>query len=82
MPNAKNSSGLTGRTRYRSSWRGKLILQVEYKQHYFNDLNGSGYYDEGFTTHWRDAKVEDLPGQSIAAGPENQNLALAGTVPA
>lgn len=51
---------LTGRTRYRSNWRGKLILQVEYTRYYCHDLNGSGYYDEGHTTHWRDAKAEDL----------------------
>lgn len=51
---------LTGRKRYRTSWRGRLVLQVEYTRYYCRDLNGSGYYDEGHTTHWRDAKAEDL----------------------
>ncbi len=57
---------LTGRTRYRTNWRDKLILQVEYTQHYCHDLNGSGYYDEGHTTHWRDAKAEDLINREAA----------------
>ncbi|WP_312411997.1 hypothetical protein [Shinella sp.] len=51
---------LTGRTRHRTNWRGKLILQVEYTAFHMKDLNGSGYYDEWTTTHWRDAKVEDV----------------------
>lgn len=51
---------LTGKKRYRIGWRGKVILQVEYSHYYCRDLNGSGYYDEGNTTHWRDATAEDL----------------------
>lgn len=51
---------LTGRTRFRTNWRGKLILQVEYTAFHMKDLNGSGYFDEWTTTHWRDAKVEDV----------------------
>lgn len=57
---------LTGRTKYRTSWRGKLILQVEYKRYYCKDLNGSGYYDEGETLHWRDARAGDLINQVAA----------------
>ncbi len=51
---------LTGRTRFRTNWRRRLILQVEYTCHYCKDLNGSGYYDEWSTRYWRDAKPEDL----------------------
>lgn len=51
---------LTGQTRYRSGWRGKLILQVEYSCHHIKDLNGSGYYDDWSTRHWRDATIQDL----------------------
>lgn len=51
---------LTGRTRYRTSWSGKLILQVEYGYVHITDLSGSGYYDYDNVTKWRDAKVEDL----------------------
>lgn len=58
---------LTGRTRYRSGWRGKLILQVEYTSYYCHDLNGSGYYDVGHTMHWRDADVKDLPAATAPA---------------
>jgi len=57
---------LTGRTRYRTNWRGKLILQVEFSRSYCHDLNGSGYYDEGTTTHWRDATAEDLINRETA----------------
>lgn len=38
---------LTGKTRYRTGWFGKLILQVEVRGKH------SMFY-------WRDAKVEDL----------------------
>lgn len=54
---------LTGKTRHRSSsilGSTKLVLQVEYTASHTKDLNGSGYYDDWTTTHWRDARVEDL----------------------
>lgn len=51
---------LTGRTRHRANWRGKLILQVEYEVAFCHDLNGSGYYDTGTTLRWRDARAIDL----------------------
>lgn len=57
---------ITGRTRYRTNWRGKIILQVEYTRFYFHDLNGSGYYDEGHTTHWRDATAADIINREAA----------------
>lgn len=55
------AEALTGRYRYRTNWRGKLILQVEYTLNHCNDLNGSGHYDEWQTQNWRDAKVTDVP---------------------
>lgn len=58
-------SDLTGRTRFRINWRGKVVLQVEYSRHYFDDLNGSGYYDSGTTQNWRDARAEDLINQEV-----------------
>lgn len=51
---------LTGRTRYRTTWRGKLILQVECSCDHSADLNGSGYYDFWTTTYWRDATFADI----------------------
>lgn len=48
-------SKLTGRVRYRTTWRGKLILQVE------ESLSTARYPDD---THeykdWRDATVSDM----------------------
>jgi hypothetical protein len=46
---------LTGRVRYRSNWRGKLILQVE-----FHDISYVGYVRR--FTNWRDAKLSDISG--------------------
>lgn len=48
--------GLTGKTRYRAGWGGKLILQVEYA------YDGSSFDDMWPRTciDWRDAKMEDL----------------------
>ncbi len=47
-------SGLTGKTRFRTTAFGKLILQVEYSY--------VDYHSDSSTTrvNWRDAKVEDL----------------------
>jgi len=49
---------LTGNIRYRSGWRGKLILQVEESgsQH----ITCGAYIDCRPVRFWRDAKVEDL----------------------
>lgn len=51
---------LTGLTRYRTTLTGKFVLQVEENRYFCHDLNGSGYYDEGHFTAWRDAKTTDL----------------------
>jgi hypothetical protein len=47
---------LTGRTKYRSTWRGKLILQVE--EEWSDDCLYSGPRNSGKL--WRDARTEDL----------------------
>jgi len=49
---------LTGRTRYRRGWFGRLILQVEETGCLF-DPRGGGSYSPDYT-RWRDAKVDDL----------------------
>ncbi len=54
---------LTGRTRFRTGWLGKLILQVEYKYdvvHYNLDYHDCGGDDLSSTIRWRDAKISDL----------------------
>ena len=46
------------RTRYRLTWRGKLVLQV---QETYNNANDRDPHDMGqMVTRWRDAKLEDL----------------------
>lgn len=46
---------LTGKVRYRTTWRGKLILQVE------ESLSTSRYPDDIHEyTAWRDATVSDM----------------------
>lgn len=50
-------SALTGRTRYRVGWFGRLVLQVEV------DLSGSPWIsrmDMGAYTKWRDARCADF----------------------
>lgn len=49
---------LTGRTRYRTNWRGKIILQVEETG---VEFDYDRYHIEcQSVTSWRDAKVVDL----------------------
>ena len=48
---------LTGVTRYRTNWRGQLILQVEFYMIY-----DSVTFTESPPPHWRDARVSDLVG--------------------
>lgn len=43
---------LTGRTRFRANWRGKLLLQVE--------VVGHGGYRGDKYQFWRDAETQDL----------------------
>lgn len=50
---------LTGRTRFRATWRGKLILQVEARQEAWPDWTGT-MPPVGFYLVWRDARAEDL----------------------
>ena len=51
---------LTGRIRYRRDWRGRLILQVQYRAPFIprgrRQPNDGGLMDLG----WRDARIEDL----------------------
>lgn len=42
--------------RYRTNWRGRLILQVSYEHHFGPDSSGYGHSE----TRWRDARIEDL----------------------
>lgn len=51
---------LTGKTRYRTTIFGRMVLQVQEKFHHMKDLNGSGYYDEYDSYTWRDAKLKDF----------------------
>jgi len=45
-------------TRFRSGWRGCLVLQIEET---YNNADGRDPYDMGQTVkRWRDAKTEDL----------------------
>lgn len=46
---------LTGRKRYRVSWSGKVILQVEYLKAFGDSY---GWYEEVPT--WRDATAQDI----------------------
>lgn len=51
--------GLTGRTRYRLGWRGRLILQVEHATHH-RQSSGWVVYPPYMISEWRDATVADL----------------------
>ena len=48
---------ITGKMRFRSTWRGKLILQVEVP--YTHTHPGSFVCETRYA--WRDARVEDIP---------------------
>lgn len=47
---------LTGKCRYRSTFFGKLVLQVQYSREY----STCGGYDSETALEWRDAKIQDL----------------------
>jgi hypothetical protein len=47
---------LTGNCRYRSTFFGKLVLQVEYSREY----STCGGMDSETALEWRDAKLQDL----------------------
>ena len=53
-----NNEKLTGNTRYRHSWLGKLILQVECQIDTCDRTRIEPVFDTKF--HWRDAKVTDM----------------------
>jgi hypothetical protein len=55
---------LTGKTRYRSTWRGKIILQVQEEIKYHATPLMLDYNDRpsvpGRWVRWRDAETTDL----------------------
>jgi len=55
--------GLTGRTRYRTNWRGQVILQVEEYGYASPDP-----FDLEMRNFWRDAKLEDLAVTTVSEG--------------
>lgn len=48
---------LTGRTRFRSNWRGKLVLQVQYIELRQSGMDGKLV---PLAPQWRDATTQDL----------------------
>lgn len=53
--------GLTGNTRYRIGFFGRLILEVEYLMYVKREYGGdSGFYLQEKVTKWRDANFYDL----------------------
>lgn len=58
-PETSSTPGLTGKTRYRLGWRGRLVLQVEYTER--RAMAGGWVVPKPYTVRcWRDATVEDL----------------------
>jgi hypothetical protein len=51
---------LTGATRFRTTWRGKLVLQVQFW--YITSAHGDIHSNAG----WRDAKLSDIKATSQA----------------
>lgn len=71
---------MTGQTRARSNWRGKLILQVEIKSPNptYPRAPRPGPYDpwsSGAFCFWRDATIEDLQELGRAYIPNLQTQA-------
>jgi hypothetical protein len=56
----------TGKTRYRTSLFGKLILQVEIS--YYDDMPHGGMD----RLKWRDAKLTDFTANQMPPAPEQQ----------
>lgn len=55
------SLGLTGRTRHRVGFRGRLVLQIEHR--FLPDTYrppGHGHQPRSYVTAWRDATLADL----------------------
>jgi hypothetical protein len=62
---------LTGRTRYRAGWFGRLIIQVEYatrEPHEGTEGRGTDWLWTGRC--WRDARVEDISHINPPASPK------------
>ena len=57
---------LTGNTRYRANWRGKLILQVEFT--YIGNWGGDVDAGTPDGKAWRDARVQDLSKLTLKGG--------------
>ena len=69
LPQA-DASGLTGKTRYRLGWRGRLVLQVECSER--RAMAGGVVPRLHTVTVWHDATVEDMQvllQDGHAAGP-------------
>lgn len=49
---------LTGRSRYRTTWTGKVVLQVEESGQLYDPRGGGSYSSDQF--RWRDARLQDL----------------------
>lgn len=47
---------LTGRTKYRETWFGRLVLQVEVCTTYISPVDEYDWFD----ISWRDARAEDF----------------------
>ena len=62
MPYPPGSSNLTGTTRYRTSFMGKMILQVEERHiaHYEGRLQPGVERQPVYGTSWRDATAKDM----------------------
>lgn len=44
---------------------GRFVLQVKEIRNHTRDLNGSGYYDEWTSEHWRKATLEEASQSGI-----------------
>jgi len=45
--------------RLRRTVFGTFVLEVQETRHHITDLNGSGYYDEYSSKHWRKATLQE-----------------------
>lgn len=65
---------LTGNTRYRRTWLGKLVLQVEFTERHAAVFG----FDAWTTIGWRDAQIEDF---APPGAPARQTWVSVGVVP-
>lgn len=59
MPAPPKSDRITGQTRYREGWFGRLILQVEENVTFYRPASSCNP-SKIVTTRWRDARASDL----------------------